>query len=115
VEDLKGAPGVNNARDAFFEKNKNASSGQYQALSNYKADFGFSGLWAAGGNSTQQFIGSYRVDITPTSDQHYNTFVVTNTTSATSFFYGAAPSWEREQFAPGGNMVQTYTWQEPLE
>jgi RHS repeat-associated protein len=108
VEDMKNAQGVQDARDAFYAKNNGKICTSRSALTNYKASFGLSGLWDAGWNSTQQFIGSYRVDITPNTDGTVN-INLTNSTSFTSFSYGIGPSWDG---GPGGTQTQVYHWTE---
>ena len=84
-------------------------------MSDYAADFGLKGLWNAGLNPTQQFVGSYRVDISVNGDGTA-TFTLTNVTSMTSLLYGYGPSWNR--FAhfptPGGNVTETFHWTEPI-
>ncbi|MHB8417851.1 MAG: RHS repeat-associated core domain-containing protein [Myxococcales bacterium] len=114
VQDLSLASGVQSAIDYYYQKNGSAlvcggDNPPTQELTDYASSFGLSGLYNAGLNSTQQFVGSYRVDIFPNGDGT-NTVVVSNTTSATSFLYGIGPSWSRETFGPGGNMVQYYVW-----
>jgi RHS repeat-associated protein len=115
VTDMMNAPGVERARDFFNQKNGRspACGGEpaSQGVTNYGAGFGLSGLWNAGTNSTQQFVGSYTVDITPNPDGSY-TFTLSNTTSVTSALYGVGPSWDRSSFGPFGNMSQTYSWTE---
>jgi len=52
VADMKGAPGVDKARAYFRKKNQGKCCGDLQALTNYDASFGLTGLIQAGGNST---------------------------------------------------------------
>jgi RHS repeat-associated protein len=107
VNDMMHAPGVEAARDYYNRKNGGSLTcgGQApkQGVTNYRASFGLSGAWNAGTNSTQQFVGSYSVDITPNPDGS-STFTFSNTTSMTSALYGEGPSWDRSTFGPGGNM-----------
>lgn len=109
VNDMKDAPGVQKARDAFYQKNAGKTCGDREPLTNYGAGFGLSGLWNAGLDPTEQFVGSYRVDITPNSDGTIN-INLSNSTSFTSFSYGAGPSWNG---GPGGTQSQNYHWTEP--
>lgn len=60
---------------------------------------------------TEQFVGSHRIDITPTKDGLK--FELNNTSSFKSLAYGVAPAWDHSTFGPMGNMEQTYTWVEP--
>jgi hypothetical protein len=96
----------------FYQKNLNASADQLQSVTNYAVHFGLSGYVQAGTNSTQQFVGSYRVDITPNSNGTL-TFQANNTTSMTSFLYGLWPnSLNPSAGHPMANYSQTYTWTE---
>jgi len=88
-----------------------------EALQNFDVRFGIKGLIDAGGNATQQFVGSYKVDIIPnTADDGMATFYVRNVTSMTSLLFDSelAKSWSREIFPPGGNQTQIYTWEERM-
>jgi hypothetical protein len=117
VNDMKNAPGVQAARNFFYQKNAGADCCEYphyKSVTNFAAGFGLKGLLKAGFNSTQQFVGNYRIDIIPNNSNCTMTFILTNTTSMTSFLYGLGPSWGRSSFGPGGNMRQTYTWTEPI-
>jgi len=116
VTDMMDAPGVNGARDLFYKKNAAAlASGNYdslQSVTNYSAKFGLTELFTTS-SPTQQFVGSYRVDVLTVNGGADLQFVVTNNSSFQSFGYGVAPAWERSSFGPAGNMRQTYTWTEP--
>jgi hypothetical protein len=119
------APGVEAAREYYYQKNSerflcgSRPSEAPQSLpveplapvTNYRAGFGLGGLWGAGLNATQQFVGNYRVTIIPQQDGSAM-FMLHNTTSMKSFLYGSAPSWERGAFGPGGNMRQVFFWTE---
>jgi len=115
VYDMMNAPGVEHARDFFNQKNgRSAVCGgepTSQDVTSYRAGFGLAGVWNAGTNATQQFVGNYAIDITPNPDGSY-TITLSNTTSVTSLLYGVGPSWDRSTFGPLGNMSQTYTWTE---
>jgi RHS repeat-associated protein len=113
TQDMMNAPGVNAARDFFYQKNLNNPGDQLQSVTNFAVHFGLSGYVEAGTNSTQQFVGSYSVDITPNSNGTL-TFQANNTTSMTSFFYGLWPnSLNPTAGHPMGNYSQTYSWTEP--
>ncbi len=113
TKDMMNAPGVSNARDFFYQKNLSNSSDQLQSVTSFAVHFGLSGYVEAGTNSTQQFVGSYGVNITPNNNGTV-TFEVNNTTSMTSFFYGLWPNaLNPSADYPMGNYRQTYTWTEP--
>ena len=116
VADLQGAPEVNRAREFFMKKNAGniANDKPLDAVTNFRGKFGLVGLAKARTNSTQQFVGSYSVDIRPVQNGMVR-FTVTNTTSFKSLAYGVAPDWQRRSYpTPGGNMTQVYTWTEPI-
>jgi RHS repeat-associated protein len=112
VRAMRHAPGTDKARRAFYQKNK---CEPLQPLTNYNPGFGLKGLWEAGLDPIQQFTGDYRIDIYPNGDGTA-TFMLTNTTSVTSFFYGIGPSWNRFKYVPtpGGNVTQHFHWTEPI-
>lgn len=116
AQDMRGASGVQDALLFWANKNsvaKTCSCGKQQSVTSYDVDFGALGYIEAGTNSTQQFVGSYVVDIHP--DQKGNvTVVVRNTTSLTSFFGGYWPnSWNAAPGHPFGSFTQSYTWTQP--
>jgi RHS repeat-associated protein len=111
VNDMMDAPGVIAAKDFYYKKYPAGSNVgcENRTVTNYGASFGLTSLWKAGLNSTQQFIGSYTVDISTNADGSLN-LNLTNATSFTSFLYGLGPSWTG---GPGGTQVQNYHWTEP--
>lgn len=119
VNDLKDSPGVKVAINYFYAKNADAScgcgQGGYESLTNYAAGFGASGYLKAGLDSTEQFVGSFRVDIYPDNSNCTITIMLSNTTSMTSFLGGKVGSWERSSFPLGGNTRQVYWWTEAIK
>jgi len=112
VNEMKHAPGVDAARDYYNQKNKDnmdCDCKNAKAVTNFAAKFGLSGYVKAGLNPTQQFVGSYRIDIYPLS-KCKKVFLLTNTSSFKSLTYGVGPAWNRSSFGPGGNMTQYYWW-----
>jgi hypothetical protein len=73
--------------------------------------FGLSGLWHAGINPVQQFVGSFRASIY-SFDGKTLWFYLTNSSSFKSLSYDIGPQWQRSSFAPMGNFNQTYMWSE---
>lgn len=116
--DMRNAPGVERARNYFYKKNaQNIAAGKpLDPVTNYKAYFGLKGAWQSGFSPTQQFVGSYDVNITPVKRNGctYLRFELSNNSSMRSFLYGIGPSYERTTAGPGGNMRQTYWWEESL-
>jgi len=107
-QDMMQSPGVQNAINYFNQKNAGKCPNQWSPVTNYDYSFGPKGLWQAGLNSTQQFVGSYSVNIYPISNGTLDV-QVNNTTSMTSFFYGIYPnSWNPPNGWPMGNTSQQY-------
>ena len=115
IEDMKRAYRVNQARDFFYQKNAEARrKGQpLRPVTNYSGSFYPVGIIRAGNNPTQQFVGSYNIDIYPTG-KNTVTFVLTNVTSVKSGTYHIRPEYPRGTKGVGGNQTQIYTWTEPL-
>jgi hypothetical protein len=104
---------VNLAREFYYNKfsvNENLAN---TSVTGYKGSFGLLGLWNAGLDPIEQFVGTYRINIY-NSDGKTLWFVLTNQTSMNSFLYNLGPSWERSSLEPGGNMKQIYIWSEPV-
>lgn len=118
TQEMMSARRVKEAREYFYKKNAKALNPDactpLAPVTGYKGNFGLTDLfWYAGLNPTQQFVGSYRIDIYPV-DADKIRFVLSNDSSMKSFLYGIGPDWERSTFSNFGNMRQTYTWTEPL-
>ncbi len=106
VTDMMDAPGVNAARDLLYKTN-------VSSVTNFAAKFGLIDYLTTS-SPTQQFVGSYRVDVFTVDQGKSLMFVLNNNSSFKSLSYGAGPAWERGAFiGPGGNMRQTYWWTEP--
>lgn len=111
AEEMQNAPGVLGAEALYRKKNaqkikNHCDPSTFQPVTNYAARFGLTGLVESGVNPTEQFIGSYRVDVYPAGDGQMDV-VLNNTSSFQSFAYGVGPDWDRSQFGPMGNMSQT--------
>ncbi|MDR2145898.1 MAG: hypothetical protein LBE91_05505 [Tannerella sp.] len=110
---FRNAPEVKEAREFFYKKyaGVNDLAGAY--VSNYTGNFGLKGLFKAGLDPIEQFVGSYRIDIN-VIDGIMLEFTLTNTTSMKSLLYGIGPDWERSSFRPSGNITQIYIFTEPI-
>jgi len=120
TQEMMPARRVQEARQYWYKKNAKAlSAGKCTStplapVTGYKGSFGLADLfWYAGLNPTQQFVGSYRIDIYPIDGDQIK-FELTNNSSMKSFLYGVGPDWERSVIPYFGNMRQTYTWTEPI-
>jgi RHS repeat-associated protein len=106
--DMMKSPGVAKAINYFNNKNAGKCPNELAPVTNYGYKFGLKGLWQAGLNSTQQFVGSYSVDIFPNANGTLDVHIY-NTTSMTSFFYGIYPNaWNPANGWPMGNASQEY-------
>ena len=107
---MQDAPKVQEAWGLFLDKNADniKNNKPLEALTDFGASFGLKGLYKAGSDITEQFIGSYDVNIYPDEDNKSATIVITNTTSMKSFLYRLAPEYSREEFKLGGNIKQTF-------
>jgi hypothetical protein len=113
TRDMMSAPGVERALTYFYTKNSIGSINQQQSVTNYPAGFGLPGVFAAGFNPSQQFVGNYRVDLYPNASGNISV-QLTNTTSMSSFLYHIYPnSWNLPNGFPGGNSTQVYYWVTP--
>ncbi|MHC4355978.1 MAG: hypothetical protein ACYS0H_25025, partial [Planctomycetota bacterium] len=120
VKDMMDAPGVNEAREYFREKNANyLAKEQYKGLQNVDSYQGKWGPWeiflaTLALDPTEHFIGRYDINICSNGDGTM-TFILKNPTSFKSFLYGIGPEWERSTFTAGGNFYQTLTWTEEIQ
>jgi RHS repeat-associated protein len=108
TKDMMKSQGVQNAIKLYNQKNAGKCPDQQVPVQGFDYSFGPSQVWQAGTNSTQQFVGSYSVDITPgpvgTIDVD-----VSNTTSLTSLLYGHYPNaLDPANGYPLGNASQVY-------
>jgi hypothetical protein len=116
---MEQAPGIQAARNFWYNKNQiHIESEQCHNLEpvyHFDVKFGLTGLVNAGGNATQQFVGSFTIDILPHADGSA-TFFAKNITSMESLLYDLGPSWSRESvpFGIGGDMPEYITWEEQL-
>ena len=110
---------VNQAREYWYKQVNAGNKTIYDGLNNYRGkkvwsggNFGISGVIAAGTDPMEQFVGSFKPDIS--SDGINLTFTIQNTTSFKSLMYGIAPDWNRSTWGPGGNLTQTFIFTEPI-
>jgi hypothetical protein len=92
---MSSSPGIAQAVNAYSNGNP---VGTYV--------FGLGGLWAAGANPIQQFVGSYAYSVSPTTGGLNIT--LSNYTSVHSGSYHPLPSHQRSTFGPMGTTHQTY-------
>lgn len=106
---MRNAWKVEEARDFFYNKYKGSTDLTNASVTKYGADFGLEGLFRAGVDPVEQFIGSYDINIF--SNGQILTYKLTNTTSFKSLFYGVGPDWRGGMM---GNWTQTYIFTEPI-
>jgi RHS repeat-associated protein len=117
---LKNAYRIHLAKMYFYKKYlsnfKNGQSLKGASVTNYKGKFGLLGVFLAGTDLVEQFVGSFTVNIHVDDKGQNLLFVVSNTTSNTSGLYRIADSHDRVpgQLTARGNLNQVYIWQEPI-
>jgi hypothetical protein len=104
---------VNEARRFFYNKYAGVAELTGASVTDYSGKFGLKGLFKAGIDPIEQFVGSYDIDIYVINGNMLK-FVLTNKTSMKSFLYGKGPEWERNSFRLDGNTIQTYIFTEPI-
>ena len=110
---MRDAWRVNEARDFFYDKYKDESNLTGASVTGYRGDFGIEGLFKAGLDPVEQFVGGYRVNIKVIPGSMLQ-FTITNKTSVKSALYGKGKEWERSEFSLNGNTYQTYIFTEPI-
>lgn len=119
--DMMHAPGVEYARAKFYQKyessHDNGTFNNSASYTNVDAGFGINGLFGAGSNLTQQFVGNYRIDIYTSKDSKNLLFILSDSKSMTSALYHLPfKNIERDKnsITPGGTTYQNYIWTEPV-
>ena len=126
TQDMQNAYRVNTGRDFFYskysEQYKSGKGVQGGSVTNWAGDFGLSGLILAGNDLTEQFVGSYRLDIYVADDGKNLIFKVTNSTNMESAGYRVLDSYPRNtninsyyNRGAGGDTFQIYMWTEPID
>ena len=109
TKQMEQSPGVQAAITMFYAKNHGvACCRNLRSYTGFGYHFGVSNIFQS--NATEQFVGSYTVNIYPNTVTGVVTVDVWNNTSMKSLLYGIGPAWQRSSFRPGGNMAQTYWW-----
>jgi RHS repeat-associated protein len=123
ARDMMDSPSVRKAREYYKRKYANflscsCSQTNFNGsnVTNYIGKFKVWEFLEATKNldSTEHFIGSYRIDIYGKADGKVS-FLINNNSSFTSFWEGIPPSWSRNTFGPMGNMTQTIYWTEVMK
>lgn len=115
AKSFKYARKVKEAREFFYNKYKNVKNLTDAFVTDFAGSFGLSGLYNAGFDPVQQFVGSYDVDILSIRDGKQLMFIIRNETTVKSFFYHVVPfSWERSSFPIMGTTRQVYIFTEPV-
>jgi hypothetical protein len=112
TEQMKDAYRVNTGRDAFY---KNLANNK-DRLTNWNGAFGLAGIARAGDDMTEQYVGSFRLDVILSKSGNSAVFIVTQSTNMKSAGYRMLDAYPRgENPTPGGNMYQKFVWIEPLD
>ena len=126
TQDMQNAYRVNKGRDFFYKKySEQYKSGEGVAggsVTNWDGAFGLTGLVMAGTDLTEQFVGSYRLDIYVAENGKDLIFKVTNSTNMESAGYRVLDSYPRNDNinsyynrGAGGDTFQIYMWTEPID
>jgi hypothetical protein len=106
---------VGEARD-FWYKKVNSGKPITVGVTNFRGiqrlgggNFGLTGLWKAGFDPIEQFVGSTH-DFSISSNGSNLTYTITNVTSFRSLMYGKTPEWLNFY-----NTTQTYIFTEPID
>jgi RHS repeat-associated protein len=118
VAEMRKLPPINKAID--FYKNKNAEElsdpccdeSKLDSVTGYDGDFGLNEFkWATSNKSCAwHYVGSFAVNVYPVSCERVK-IVLTNNSSFKSATYGQLEAWEG---GAGGNLRQTYQWEQDL-
>jgi len=99
---MRKSVGIAQARNNFYNNDK--TSGNYK--------FGLTGLWNAGFDPVEQFVGGYHYQISVVGGLLQ--YTLTNITSFSSFDYHISSYSSDWNSGPMGNFTQTYIFTEPL-
>ena len=105
---------VNETRDFFYKCVNEGRDVLTDPIAKYKAPFGLKGLYKAGFDPVEQFVGTYRIVDIIVINKKFIQFKLTNRTSANSLMYDKGPLWSRSSFKPLGNIEQTYIFTESI-
>jgi hypothetical protein len=83
---MSNAYSVNKAREYFYNKYKGQTNLNGASVVNYKGSFSLGGLFRAGFDPIEQYVGSCDININYNGSELI--FMLKNNTSFESFFYG---------------------------
>lgn len=110
---MRNSDGVSKVRELFYSKYKSSKSLKGASVTDFGAAFGVKQFFKAGFDPIEQFVGTFKVDVYYDEKSNTLEYIIRNTTSATSAFYHAAPSYDSG--GPMSNYYQTYTFSEKLD
>lgn len=114
---LQDADVTNQARNYWYDQvnsgNKTINSGltNFRGEKRLRGNFGLKGLYLAGSDSVEQFVGSFTPDIHSDGETLY--YSIYNTSSLNSLLYGLIPDRLGQQILP--NASQVYLFSEPID
>ena len=116
---LRNADAVGQARDYWYNMGNMGKKTIYNGVTNFQGEerigggnFGFKGIYKAGLDPIEQYIGGYRWDATVIGNKLQ--FTISNRTSLRSAAYHLWPEKWNPTKGPMGNFYQIYTFREPL-
>ena len=111
---FKNAYRVGQAREFWYSEVNKGRDVLSNPVTGFKGKFGLTGLFMAGLDPIEQFVGTYRIQSIMVVGNNLQ-FTITNRTSMNSFLYDLGPQWERSTFKNWGNMYQTFIFTEPID
>ena len=109
TKQMEQSPGVQTAIMMFYAKNHGVTCCRnLRRYTDFGYHFGVENIFQS--NATEQFVGSYTVNIVPNKVTGVVKVTVWNKTSLESLLYGKGPAYERSTLPIGGNMEQTFWW-----
>jgi RHS repeat-associated protein len=123
ARDMRDAPSINQAREFYLNKFNDILDCRCGGndltgydVTNFIGNFRVREFFSATINrdATEHFVGRYRIDIYGMENGEA-LFVLNNTSSFRSFWYGILPDWSRDSFGPMGNMTQIISWTEYMK
>ncbi len=107
---FRNAKGINQMRNQFYKTNKGKSI--LTGIPFKNPGFGISGMYNAGIDPIEQFVGSYNVKIDVVGDNLQ--YTIYNTTTLWSFLYHIIPSSWNPNCGPARTSSQNYIFTEPI-
>jgi len=110
---MRNSDGISKVRDFFYKKYKNTKKLKGASVTDYDSSFGIKQFFKAGLDPIEQYVGTFKVNVYYDEKSNTLEYTIQNTTSMTSAFYHASPSYDTG--GPMSNYYQTYKFSEKLD